>query len=80
MARPNEALPEIDALFAAADAHAAAACDPDYVVGDLQEILRATWTILTPAQRAAVFREPELIALAGLPEYEPLIGHVVPAR
>lgn len=77
MAKQMRDLPEIEALFAAADAHAAAAGDPDYAVGDLQQILRATWRIMTPRQRAAVFKAPELTNLAELSEYERLVGPVV---
>jgi hypothetical protein len=50
--------------------------DFDYAVGDLQEILRAAWRLLTPAQRRALFAEPELEELAELTEYEPVIGHL----
>lgn len=32
---------------------------------------------MTTAQRAALFAEPELVDLAELPEYEPLIGRLV---
>jgi hypothetical protein len=45
-------------------------------VGDPQSILRAAWRLLTPAQRRALFAEPELEELSELPEYEPLIGHL----
>lgn len=73
-------LPELEELFRAADEHAAEAGDPDYAVGDLQEIIRATWRIFTPEQRRALFAEPELEGLAELPEYEPLIGHLIRRR
>jgi hypothetical protein len=76
MASKTEDHPDLEELFRAADAHAAEAGDGDYAVGDLQEILRAAWRILTPAQRSALFAEPELVELAELPEYEPLIGHL----
>jgi hypothetical protein len=60
----------------AAEAHAAEAGATDHAVGDLQFILRATWRLLTPAQRRALFAEPGLQELSGLPEYEQLIGHL----
>ena len=37
--------------------------------GDLQEMLRATWALLTPEQRAGFFRRPEITALLETPEY-----------
>lgn len=64
--------PALEVLFDAADAHAVAAGEPDHVVGDLQEILRAAWRIMTPRQRAVLFKRPELVNLAELPEYEHL--------
>lgn len=71
--------PALEVLFDAADAHAAAAGDPNYAVGDLQEILRAAWRIMTPRQRAALFMRSELVNLAELPEYERLAHrHVRP--
>lgn len=69
-------IPDLDELFEAADAHAAAAGDADHAVGDLQAILRAAWRILSPAQRRDLFAEPELQELSELPEYGPLIGHL----
>lgn len=70
-------LPDLDQMFRAADAHASATGEFDMAVGDLQEILRAAWRLMTTAQRAALFAEPELVPLAELPEYEPLIGRLV---
>src|SRR4051812_365636 len=75
MTSPEERLPELDELFQAADSHADAASDPDYAVGDLQEILRAAWRVLTPAQLTELFAQPELAELAELDEYGQLIGH-----
>jgi hypothetical protein len=68
-------IPDLEELFQAADAHGAEAGDTDHAVGDLQTILRAAWCLLTPAQRLALFAEPELEELSDLPEYAPLIGH-----
>ncbi len=74
---PNvEGLPGLEELFRAADAHAAGAGDADYAVGDLQEILRAAWRILTPEQRIDLFAQPELAELGDLPEYGPLVGRL----
>ena len=80
MTMRKKRLPDLDELFRAADEHAAEAGDPDYAVGDLQEIIRAAWRFLTPEQRRALFAEPELVDLSELPEYEPLIGHLVQRR
>jgi hypothetical protein len=77
MAETTGGLPGLEELFRAADAHAATAGDPDHAVGDLQEILRAAWRVLTPKQRAELFAQPELVALAELPEYGSLIGRLV---
>jgi hypothetical protein len=41
MTTSENGLPDLEALFRAADEHAAEAGDPDYAVGDLQEMLRA---------------------------------------
>jgi hypothetical protein len=76
----SECLPDLDDLFGAADAHAAEAGDPDHAVGDLQEILRAAWRVMTPAQRTAPFAQRALGDLAELPEFGPLIGHLISRR
>jgi hypothetical protein len=44
----------LEALLASARAHGRQS-DPDQEVGDLQEILRACWEVMTPPQRAQVF-------------------------
>jgi hypothetical protein len=69
-------IPDLEGLFQAADAHAAGAGDLDYAIGDLQEVLRAAWRVLTLSQRRALFAEAELRELSELPEYGPLIGHL----
>ena len=74
MKSKDAGLPGLDELFRAADAHAAEAGDPDYAVGDLQEILLAAWRVLTRAQRREVFSQPELA------EYGPLFGRLVHRR
>ena len=38
--------------------------------GDLQEMLRAVWSLLTPGQRQEFFRRPEITALWEIPEYQ----------
>ena len=37
--------------------------------GDLQEMLRAAWALLTPGQQAEFFRRPEVEDLLEVPEY-----------
>ena len=76
MTASKRRFPDLEELFQAADAHAAEAGDLDHAVGDLQSILRAAWRVLTPAQRRALFAEPELKELSDLPEYGALIGHL----
>ncbi len=73
-------LPGLDVLFRAADAHASDAGDADHAVGDLRQIIRAAWQVLTPPQRRALFARPELADLSELPEYGPLIGHLTRRR
>lgn len=58
------------ALFQAADEHAANSGEEDMTVGDLQEMLRAAYRLLTPHQRDDFFDSVELQDLAGLPEYD----------
>jgi hypothetical protein len=67
-------IPDLEELFQAADDHAEAAGHFDYAIGDLQEILRAAWRVLTPKQRLKVFSQPEMTDLAEIPEYESLLG------
>lgn len=69
---PN--LPDLEEIFQAADAYSEAMGNFDYAIGDLHEILRVTWAIMTPDQRTAVFAQPELVRLAELPEFEFLIA------
>jgi hypothetical protein len=67
-------MPDLDALFKAADAHAAETGAADHAVVGLQSILRAAWRLRTPAQRRALFADRELHELSEVPEYELLIG------
>ena len=52
-----------------------AACDhgtdqgSDVEAGDLQEMLRAAWALLTPEQRQEFFERPEITTLMETPEY-----------
>src|SRR5262249_61748161 len=62
-------IPDLEEWFQAADAHAADAGDLDHTVGALQEILRATWRVLTPAQRRALFAETDYFREAVLPSW-----------
>jgi hypothetical protein len=71
---PGPAAIDLDALFQAADAHAAEAGDQDYALGDLQEILRAAWRVMTADQIASLHDRPELAALSEIPEYRPVLG------
>jgi hypothetical protein len=42
----------------------------DMEAGDLQELLRAAWALLTPEQKQAFFRRPEITALMDIFEYQ----------
>ena len=42
----------------------------DVEAGDLQEMLRAAWALLTPDQQVAFFQRPEITTLMETPEYE----------
>jgi hypothetical protein len=75
--RKNEPIPEPKDLVEAAVLHAAEVGDFEYAIGDLQDILTAAWRIMTPSQRMEVLAQPELADLAILPEFEPLIGHLI---
>lgn len=44
---------DVETMIAAAERHGAES-DPDHEVGDLQQILRAAWEIMTPEQRVAL--------------------------
>lgn len=77
MSSQTNDLPELDQMFQAADEHAAATGEVDMAIGDLQEILRAAWRLMTSEQREALFAETEPVALAELHEYEPLIRRLV---
>lgn len=67
MIDPTE--PLIEQLLQAAYDHGAEV-GTDMEDGDLQEMLRAAWELLTPEQRMAFFRRPEIKALMEIPEYE----------
>lgn len=41
-------------LFSAADAHGEDSGEPDHTVGDLQDLLRETWSLMTPSQKLAL--------------------------
>lgn len=47
----------LDRLLDAAREHAEDSGEPDHEVGDLQDILRTCWRLLTPAQRQKVLQE-----------------------
>lgn len=44
----------LEKLFTAADRHGEDTGEPDHTVGDLQDLLRSAWEIMTPAQRMAL--------------------------
>lgn len=48
---------DIEKLILAAQHHGEDGDSPDHEVGDLQDLLRACWTKMTPKARAEVFRE-----------------------
>lgn len=52
---------DLDKLITAAAIHGRDS-DPDHEVGDLQQYLRATWGVLTEAQKSAVFLLPTVSA------------------
>lgn len=51
----------LENLFTAADNHAEDAGEPDHAVGDLQDLLREVWKVLTPSQKVA-FLESDTVA------------------
>jgi hypothetical protein len=55
MSSLSRRIPDLEELFQAADDHAEAAGHSDYAIGDLQEILRAAWRVMTPKQRLRFF-------------------------
>jgi hypothetical protein len=40
--------------------------EPDHEVGDLQDLLRAAWAMMTPEQQAALMQSDPVTALAEL--------------
>lgn len=56
IARLARAAAPLDELLDAATAHGEASA-PDHEVGDLQDILRTCWALLTPEQRTTVYNE-----------------------
>lgn len=49
-----QALIALERLLQAADNHAEDAGEPDHAVGDLQDLLRAAWALMTAEQRHAL--------------------------
>lgn len=49
-----QALIALERLLQAADNHAEDAGEPDHAVGDLQDLLRAAWALMTVEQRRAL--------------------------
>ena len=46
--------------------------EPDHEVGDLQDLLVACWSVMSPAQRGLALSEPRVQAVMDGPEYEPM--------
>jgi hypothetical protein len=67
MPEPGEPLIE-QLLQAAYDHGTEEGCDTE--AGDLQEMLRAAWALLTSEQQGAFFQRPEIVQLMETPEYE----------
>jgi hypothetical protein len=67
MPEPGE--PLIERLLQAAYDHGTND-EADVEVGDLQEILRAAWALLSREQRAPFFERPEIVDLWDAPEYQ----------
>jgi hypothetical protein len=61
--------PLIEHLLQAAYYHGAEA-GSETEAGDLQEMIRDAWELLTTEQRAAFFRRPEITTLKKIPEVE----------
>jgi hypothetical protein len=40
--------------------------DPDHEVGDLQDLLRAAWSLMSPEQRSALMRSDPVLNLVEL--------------
>jgi hypothetical protein len=50
-------------LFKAADNHAEDTGEADHAVGDLQDVLRAAWDLMTPEQRGQLLESDAVEAL-----------------
>jgi hypothetical protein len=74
MTEPTEPLIE-QLLQAAYDHGVEEGCETE--AGDLQEMLRAAWALLTREQQQAFFRRPEIIDLMATPEYEDIDATVI---
>lgn len=53
----------LETIFEFADSHGDDTGEPDHTVGDLQDILREAWRLLTPAQRQELISSPAVEAL-----------------
>src|SRR5439155_21607507 len=68
-AMPEPPEPLIERLLQAAYDHGTEE-GADMEAGDLQEMLRAAWALLTREQQEAFFQRPEITAFMEIPEYE----------
>lgn len=54
--------PELEGILDAAKAHGEEG-EPDHEVGDLQDVLRAAWTMMSPDQRKMLLASDEVEAV-----------------
>lgn len=53
----------LESLFRSADNHAEDTCEPDHAIGDLQDMFRMAWGIMSTAQRLQFLRQEALTGL-----------------
>lgn len=53
----------LEKLFSAADTHGEDSGEPDHTVGDLQDMMRLAWDIMSVGQKLQFLRNPYLRAL-----------------
>lgn len=50
----------LEKLFAAADHHGEDSGEPDHTVGDLQDLLRCAWALMSPSQKMALLESSDV--------------------
>lgn len=60
----------IERLLELAKAHGEDTCEPDHEVGDLQDIIRFAWSIMTDDQKKQVFESDAAVDLLSLSDEE----------